>query len=225
MGLENRIKETDLFDGVTAEGIRRLAAGAAIKKFKANDTIVGEADPVRSFYVVLSGQLKLSRVSPEGKEQTLQLLGAGDPFGLCTAFATETFPAGAVAIGESEVLLIPGVLVEAVAKTEPALLLNIIRILSRRLKNSMDLIESLSLKEIPGRLAGFLVHELSRQKAGAQALELSISQRELSKILGVTPEALSRTFRKMADEGIAAASGRNVRILNQKALECLAEGD
>jgi len=103
--------------------------------------------------------------------------------------------------------------------------LNIIRILSRRLKNSMDLIESLSLKEIPGRLAGFLVHELSRQKAGAQAIELSISQRELSKILGVTPEALSRTFRKMADEGIAAASGRSVRILNQKALESLAEGD
>ncbi len=225
MDLQNRIKETDLFDGVSAEGIRRLAAGGALKKFKANETVVGEADPVRSFYVVLSGQIKLSRSSPDDKEQTLQLLVSGDPFGLCTAFATETFPAGAVAIGESEVLLIPGVLVEAVAKTEPALLLNIIRILSRRLKNSMDLIESLSLKEIPGRLAGFLVHELSRQKAGAQAIELSISQRELSKILGVTPEALSRTFRKMADEGIAAASGRSVRILNQKALESLAEGD
>ena len=119
MDLQNRIKETDLFDGVSAEGIRRLAAGGALKKFKANETVVGEADPVRSFYVVLSGQIKLSRSSPDGKEQTLQLLVSGDPFGLCTAFATETFPDGAVAIGESEVLLIPGVLVEAVAKTNP----------------------------------------------------------------------------------------------------------
>jgi len=124
--------------------------------------VIGETDPIRSFYVVISGQLKLYRSSAEGKEQTLQLLEPGDPFGLCTAFATDSFPASAMAIVESAVLLIPGTVMESTARQEPALLFNIIQILSQRLKNSMELIESLALKEIPERLASFLRHELPK---------------------------------------------------------------
>ena len=81
--------------------------------------MIGEADPIRSFYVVISGQLKLYRSSVEGKEQTLQLLGPGDPFGLCTAFATDSFPASAMAIEESAVLLIPGTVMEATHGRNP----------------------------------------------------------------------------------------------------------
>src|SRR5690606_15553224 len=112
----------------------------------------------------------------------------------CTAFATDSFPASAMAIVESTVLLIPGTVMEATAMQEPALLLNIIQILSQRLKESMTLIESLALKELPGRLASFLRHSLPAgdAKAKSAAIRLTISQRELSKILGATPEALSR---------------------------------
>jgi CRP/FNR family transcriptional regulator len=188
--------------------------------------VIGEADPIRSFYVVISGQLKLYRSSPEGKEQTLQLLGPGDPFGLCTAFVTDSFPASAMAIEESSVLLIPGTVMEATARQEPALLFNIIQILSQRLKDSMTLIESLALKEIPGRLASFLRHSLPRDATDKKtSVELTISQRELAKILGATPEALSRALRKMANDGILATAGRVITILDHKALEQLAEGE
>jgi len=100
---------------------------------------------------VTSGQLKLYKISSEGKEQTLSLLRSGNSFGICTAFATESFPANAMAIEESAVLIIPGELMEIVAKKEPALLLNIIQILSQRLKESMTFIESPALKEVPER--------------------------------------------------------------------------
>ena len=183
-------------------------------------------DPIRSFYVVVSGQLKLYRSSAEGKEQTLQLLGPGDPFGLCTAFATDSFPASAMAIEDAAVLLIPGTVMEETARQEPALLFNIIQILSQRLKDSMALIESLALKEIPGRLASFLRHASSRDAADKKTtVELTISQRELAKIIGATPEALSRALRKMANDGILSTSGRVITILNHKALEQLAEGE
>jgi len=176
--------------------------------------------------VVISGQLKLYRSSAEGKEQTLQLLGPGDPFGLCTAFATDSFPASAMAIVESAVLLIPGTIMETTARQEPALLLNIISILSQRLKDSMTLIESLALKEIPGRLASFLRHLLPKNaKSKNTVLELTISQRELAKILGATPEALSRALRKMAIDGILKTAGRIITVLDHKALEQLAEGE
>ena len=162
----------------------------------------------------------------EGKEQTLQLLGPGDPFGLCTAFATESFPASAMAIVESSVILIPGRVMEATARQEPVILFNIIQILSQRLKDSMTLIESLALKEIPGRLASFLCHLLSKDNADRKtSVKLTISQRELSKILGATPEALSRALRKMTNDGILSTEGRVITILNHKALKQLAEGE
>jgi CRP/FNR family transcriptional regulator len=226
MDVTNQIKDIGLFQGVSSEKIRLLAAQAIYKKFKPGEMVIGETDPIRSFYVVISGQLKLYRSSAEGKEQTLQLLGPGDPFGLCTAFATDSFPASAMAIEESTVLLIPGTVMEATAKQEPALLFNIIQILSQRLKDSMTIIESLALKEIPGRLASFLRHALPKDVVGNNtAVELTISQRELSKILGATPEALSRALRKMANDGILSTAGRIITILDHKALEQLAEGE
>jgi CRP/FNR family transcriptional regulator, dissimilatory nitrate respiration regulator len=226
MDISKQIKDIVLFQGVSSDKIKALAAQAIYKKFKPGEMVIGESDPIRSFYVVISGQVKLYRSSAEGKEQTLQLLGPGDPFGLCTAFATDSFPASAMAIEESAVLMIPGIIMEATARQEPALLFNIIQILSQRLKNSMELIESLALKEIPGRLASFLRHASANDVADKKTtVELTISQRELAKILGATPEALSRALRKMANDGILFASGRVITILDRKALEHLAEGE
>lgn len=226
MDITNQIKDIILFQNVSSEKIQRLVSQATYKKFKPGEMVIGETDPIRSFYVVISGQLKLYRSSVEGKEQTLQLLGPGDPFGLCTAFATESFPASAMAIVESSVILIPGTVMEAMARQEPVILFNIIQILSQRLKDSMTLIESLALKEIPGRLASFLKHESQKDAADKKtSVELTISHRELSKILGATPEALSRALRKMANDGILSTAGRIITILNHQALEQLAEGE
>ena len=225
MDIVQQLKKIDLFHGVSSEKLQILAAQAIYKKYPAQEMVIGETDPIKAFYVVLTGRMKLYKSSPEGKEQTIQLLGPGDPFGLCTAFATDAFPASAMAIDESSVVLIPGALMETVAMQEPKLLLNIIQILSRRLKDSMALIESLALKEIPGRLASFLLHSLAQTKENPEQLELAITQRELAKILGSTPEALSRALRKLADDGILQTSGRTIRILDRAALADLAEGN
>jgi CRP/FNR family transcriptional regulator len=225
MDIIKQIQDIALFRGVSPENLKLLASRAIYKKFKPGELVLGEADPIRAFYVVITGRLKLSKSSPEGREQTLSLLGPGDPFGLCTAFATDSFPASAMSIEESVVMIIPGEFMEAIARKEAALLLNIIQILSSRLKESMALIESLALKEIPGRLSSFLLHTLPRDAGEKNKLELSISQREMAKILGATPEALSRTLRKMSNDGILTVDGRMITILNRKAMEEMAEGE
>jgi CRP-like cAMP-binding protein len=226
MDLLKRMQTLALFQGVHAEKLKALAERAIYRTCKAGEMFIGETDPAHAFYVVITGQVKLYKSSPEGREQTLNLLGPGDPFGMCTAFAVESFPANAMALEESGILLIPGPVMEAVAMKEPRLLVNIIQILSNRLRESMILIESLSLKEIPQRLASFLIHVLTREGGqGMNQLELTVTQRELAKILGATPEALSRGIRKMINAGVLAVDGRSIRILDREALGELAEGD
>jgi len=215
-----------LFEGVPADSLRSLAERASYRIFKAGETVVGEMEAVQAFYVVVSGQLKLYKSSPEGKEQTLYLLGPGEPFGMCTAFATDSFPASAAALEESAVLIIPGLALQAVAMKEPALLLNVIHVLSRRLKESMSLIESLSLKEIPQRLASFLLLSPGKgTREGRDQVQLTITHRELAKILGATPEALSRALKKMASDRLLTVEGRKIGILDRHGLEALAEGE
>ena len=222
----NAMQNLDLFRGVSPGGLSTLAGQSRYRKYEAGAMLVGEEDSVRAFYVVLTGRVKLYKSSSEGKEQTLYLLGPGDPFGMCTAFAVDSFPANAMALKESGVLQIPGPVMEAVALKEPRLLMNIIVVLSDRLKQSMDLIESLSLKEIPERLASFLLHGLGQERGGGgDRLELAITQRELAKILGSTPEALSRVIRRLSEAGVLVLEGRSVRVLDRRALEGLAEGE
>lgn len=226
MDVLKRMQELDLFQGLPVEKLRVLAERSRSRTYKAGETLIGEADPAHAFYVVITGQIKLYKSSPEGKEQTLYLLRPGDPFGMCTAFAIDSFPANAMALEESDILLIPGPVMEAVAMEEPHLLLNIIRIISDRLKESMTLIESLSLKEIPQRLAAFLLHSLKREgEKATNRLVLTITQRELAKILGATPEALSRAIRKMSNAKILVMDGRSIRILDREAIVALADGE
>lgn len=226
MDLFRQMQELPLFQGVPAEKLKTLAERALYRTYGAGETVIGETDPVRAFYVVVSGLVKLCKISAEGKEQTLNLLGPGEPFGMCTAFAVAAFPANVMAIGESGILQIPGPVMEAVAMQEPRLLVNVIRVLSDRLKESMSLIESLALKEIPQRIASFLIHALPEGSGKTpDLLELTVTQRELAKILGATPEALSRALRKMSDAGMLTVEGRTIRILDRKGLDELAEGD
>lgn len=221
-----QMENTALFKGIPTGGLQALAGLARYRIFRPGEIIIGETEPIRSFYVVLSGQVKLYKSSAEGKEQTLYFLEPGEPFGLCTAFAIESFPVSASALEESAVLIIPGAEMEAIARKEPSLLLNIIAVLSRRLKESMNLIESLALQEIPQRLAAFLLHGLSRAgKSPASRVQLATTHRELAKILGVTPEALSRALKKMAGEDILAVDGRMITIRDREALEAIAAGE
>jgi CRP-like cAMP-binding protein len=226
MDILKKMHDIALFRGVPAERLRYLADRATYRVLKPGEMVVGETDFVRAFYIVVSGQLKLYKSSPEGKEQTLYLLRPGEPFGMCTAFATDSFPANAMALEDSAVLIIPGPAMEAVAIKEPALLLNVIQVLSSRLKESMALIESLSLKEIPQRLATFLLHSLGKEvQSGKNQVQLTITHRELAKILGSTPEALSRALKKMTNDGLVNVDGRKIGILDRNRLEVLAEGD
>ncbi len=226
MNILQQIQKLDLFEGVPAEKLRGLAERSLYRTHKAGEMLIGETDSAHAFYVVIVGQVKLYKSSPEGKEQTLNILGPGEPFGMCTAFAVDSFPVNVMTLEETGLLMIPGQTLETLAMQEPRLLLNIIQVLSERLKESMALIESLSLKEIPGRLASFLLHALTRDgERRMDRLELTITQRELAKILGATPEALSRAVRKMSNAGILALEGRSIRVLDRNALEELAAGD
>ncbi len=111
------------------------------------------------------------------------------------------------------------------AREDPSILFHFLRVVSRRLKDAMEMIESLSLRGLPGRVAGFLLHAREEDRDGRRLVALGISQRELAKIVGATPEALSRTLGRMARQGLVRISGRDMEILDRAGLAALMVSD
>ncbi|MGM0645139.1 MAG: Crp/Fnr family transcriptional regulator [Thermodesulfobacteriota bacterium] len=220
-----KLRKVDFFQGLSEEQFAMLAREGRVKRYEPGEIIVSQEEPVRAFYLVLSGQVKIYRSSVEGKEQTLYLFGTGEPFCLCAVFEKQGFPANASALEPSEILVLPGQTFENLVHEAPKLVLHIILVLSRRLKESMRLVENLALKELPQRVATFLVRVAPRE-THSETLDmyLPLTHRELAKMLGATPEGLSRVFKRLQNQGLLAVNGRDVRVYDWQTLERLSQG-
>jgi len=190
--------------------------------FRKGETIFSEGEEGNGFYVVITGRVKIFKLSAEGKEQILHFFGPGEPFGEVPVFTGQHFPANAEAIEESRVFFFPRKSFTDLIRRNPSLALNMLAILSKRLRRFAGLIDDLSLKEVPGRLAAYLLY-LSDQNKGSKDLELTITKAQLASLLGTIPETLSRILGKLSGQGLIETDGRRIRILNPEALQDLAE--
>jgi len=225
MGLIDQIAAIPLFQGLPREQHEDLAMIVVDHVFRRGQTIFSEGDDGSGFYVVISGRVKIFKLSPEGKEQIFHILGPGEPFGEVAVFAGKNFPAYAEALGESRIFFFPRPAFVDLIKKNPSLALKMLAVLSRRLRKFATLVEDLSLKEVPGRLAAYLLF-LGERKKGNEELELDVSKNQLASLLGTIPETLSRILARMTREGFIKSSGqRRIRILDRKGLEELASGE
>ena len=133
-------------------------------------------------------------------------------------FAGRSFPANAEALAHSRLLFFPRDDFVGLISRNPSLALKMLAVLSMRLRQFAVQVESLSLKEVPGRLASYLLL-LADEQEGPEGAVLPISKGQLASLLGTIPETLSRIFAKMAGQGLIEVSGRNIRILNRTGLE------
>jgi CRP/FNR family transcriptional regulator len=223
MEVIKRIAEVPLFKGLPKAQLEKLATIVLDKTLKRGQAVFSEGDEASGFYVMLSGRAKVFKLSSEGKEQILHIIGPGEPFGEVPMFAGESFPANAETIEESRILFFPRLAFVELIKREPSLAMNMLSILSKRLRQFSSLIEDLSLKEVSGRLAAYLLY-LSDRDDRSDKLELDIAKVQLASLLGTIPETLSRILGKMDNQGLIEVQGRRIRLLDRKALEDLAAG-
>ncbi|MBW1998882.1 MAG: Crp/Fnr family transcriptional regulator [Deltaproteobacteria bacterium] len=223
MDITNHIASTPLFHGLPRDQIEDLTGIVVDSTFHKGQVIFSEGDEGNGFYVVISGRVKIFKLSPDGKEQILHIFERGEPFGEVAVFAGEKFPANAEAMEESRIFFFPRDSFSELIARNPSIALNMLAILSRRLRRFANLIDDLSLKEVPGRLAAYLLF-LSHEK-GSDTLDLNITKSQLASLLGTIPETLSRILGKMAQQGLIKTDGRRIEILDPTGLEELAEAE
>lgn len=209
-----------LFAGLSKEQYAALARIAIRRSFRKGERVFSEGDDGTGFYMVITGRVKIFKVSAEGKEQILHLFGPGQSFGEVSVFTGRGFPADAVTSLQTTLLFFPRMAFSALIQKDPALALNMLAQLSTRLRHFADLIEDLSLKEVPGRLAKYLL--FLNSKGGDREVALDVSKGQLASVLGTIPETLSRILAKMHKQGLIRLRGARILILDRRGLEAIA---
>jgi CRP/FNR family transcriptional regulator len=218
----NIISAIPLFNGLPDDQLSAIRQIAVEKQYNKGQTIFVEGDETRGFFVVVDGRVKIYKVSSEGKEQILHIFEAGQSFGEVTVFTGQQLPANAQSLAKSRLLLIPRSAFVGLVTANPSLALNLLAIMSKKLRQFAAQIENLSLKEIPARLASYLIY-LAKEQGSGESVTLNVSKGQLASLLGTIPETLSRIFAKLSGQNLIRVEGPTITLLDFQGLEDLAE--
>jgi CRP/FNR family transcriptional regulator len=224
MEIRQHLSQVDLFKGLTVEQLDAIARIVSEKKYKRGQLIFSDGDEGTGFYLVIKGRVKIYKLSPDGKEQIMHIFGPGQPFAEVPVFEGSRYPANAETMDSCELYFFPKKGFVSLIQENPSLAMNMLASLSQRLKQFSHLIETLSLKEVPGRLASYLLY-LSDKNGSIDEFKLDIAKSQLASLLGTIPETLSRIFAKMGGKEIVRINGPQIYILDRTGLEDLAEGE
>ena len=218
----NIISTIPIFNGLPDDQIIAIRKIALKKEFNKGEIIFSEGDEGNGFYVIAEGRVTIFKVSTDGKEQILHIFGPGQPFGEAPVFAGRKFPANAQAIKKTRALFFLRVSIVKLITANPSLALNMLAVMSEKLRQFAVQIENLSLKEMPARLASYLLRHADDQNQDDVVI-LKISKGQLASTLGTIPETLSRIFAKLSGKNLIRVDGRKITLIDRRGLEDLAE--
>jgi CRP/FNR family transcriptional regulator len=213
-----------LFRGIPDTALLSLEGLLMEREFVRGSTVFSEGEESKGFYIILKGRVKVYKLSADGREQTLHIVGAKELLGAVSTFSGEPYPAHADALEKTKALFFPKKAFLSLVKREPAVVMNMMANLALRLQHFTRMIEDLSLKEVPGRLAAYLLYLCKRTGCG-NAVEIDISKGQLDSLLGTIPETLSRILRRMAEKDILEVRGRTVSLLKKDVLRNIVKGE
>ncbi len=216
------LKTIPLFSGLSADLLEKISSIASTSKYGKGEMVFHEGDKGNGFYIVEQGKVKVFKLSFEGKEQILHIYGPGNSFGEVPVFEGKNFPASAMALEKSVILFLPrNKFVDLITET-PRLGMILLADLSKRLRAFTIQIENLSLKEVPARLAAYII-TLSKEQQNENQVTLPISKAQLSNLIGTTPETVSRVFKKMTSSSYIQVKAKTIFIKDIEGLLELSE--
>lgn len=218
--LQEFLSNSQMFVGLSMDELNTLLTITQEQTYQKGETIFWEGDAGIGFFLVISGKVKVFKISPEGKEQILQVFTTHEHFAEVPAFDGQPFPASAAALEKTVLLFFPRTDFLALLKDNPSLAVNFLKIFARHLRRFAKVIEDLSLREVPGRLAAYLLY-LSDRTGNVDEVELDLTKGQLAALLGTIPETLSRVFAKLSQEEIIILNGSIVKLLDLQRLKVL----
>ena len=195
-----------------------------VRRVRRGELLFSEGDAAEFLPLLFSGRVKLIRSGRDGREQVLHLVRAPASFAEAAVFGPGVFPASAVAIEAGELAVVPRPALLDLLRRRPEVALALLASMSVWLRRLADLVEGLALHTVEERVAAYLLLAFTRSGvtlARNARVRLAEPKRLIAALCGTGPEVLSRTFRRLAEDGVVKVSGPVVTLLDPAALAAL----
>lgn len=218
--IEKSLKQVFAFSELSDSQLSQVATFCSLLKLKRNQMVFSEGQNASDFFVIGAGKIKVYKISPEGKEQTIHILQKGDLLAEAAIFDIKTYPANAIPLSESSLVKIDRNKFVEFLQIHPDASMKLLAAYSKKLRQLVSLVEDLSLNDIKRRFAKYLLNNMV-QTGDINFCCLNISKKELATFLGTTPESLSRVINFFKRDNLILLEGDNIQVIDITRLEMI----
>jgi CRP/FNR family transcriptional regulator, cyclic AMP receptor protein len=217
------LRKHPIFCDLAPEALDQLCRYAKHTSLKRGATIFCRGDPGDSLFTIISGTVKISISSSEGRNAILNLIGAGEMVGEIAVLAGKGRTADAIANTDCEILVIDRRDFLPFVRNQPALAIKFIELLCERLRHTSEQVEQLILLDLPGRLANALLGLTEGRKIDPGSRTIAITQQEVGEMVGMTRESINKQLRAWAARKWVRLEHGTIVVLDANSLRELAE--
>jgi CRP-like cAMP-binding protein len=215
------LKKGLLFARLAEDQLQRVAQKAHRLTLDEGASLFEQGDAADRFYLLLSGQIKLYRLSPAGNEKVIEVVTPGSTFAEALMFLDHPrYPVGAQALSPAELISVDAHDFAAMLRGSVDTCFLLLGDMSQRLRGLIREIDDLSLHSATCRVAGYI---LAQAPDGREEFELKVPKQTLASRLSVKPETFSRIIRQLSELGYISMNGNRVRIEKAEAMRDVAD--
>jgi len=211
------LETVPIFDDLDEEALEKIGSIMQKRHYPKNKMVLMEEDEGDTLFIIESGSVKITRISEDGREVILSILGEGEFFGEMAIFDGESRSANVVTLEDSEVFILKRADFLDLLEHYPRISICLLQELAGRLRKSDELIESLSLGDAENRIALMLLRlaeERGIYKKGAVLIDNLPYQQDIANMAGTSRETVSRTLKLLEDKGHITKEGHKLTIVD-----------
>jgi CRP/FNR family transcriptional regulator, cyclic AMP receptor protein len=219
------LRNHKLFNALTPAQIEQLVSLARMRQIASSTTLFAKGDPGNELFAVVTGTVKITVPSSDGREAVIALLHRGEIFGEIALLDCQPRTADAVAMTDCDLMVIERRDFLSFVDREPKVATKLLALLCARLRTADAKIEETAFLNLPTRLARMLVQLLENNASAAENKTLAITQQKISEMLGASRESVNKYLQAWARRKVIALKRGAIVVLAPQALAALASGD
>mgnify|MGYP001139583694 FL=1 len=217
MSKTDHLRNVPIFTDLTDSDLTKIASKMVPRVYEKGQMILLEESMGETFFIITQGAVKVTRLSADGREVILAILGESDFFGEMSLLDGEGRSANIVANEDAKVLTLSRNDFLDCLESYPKIAIALLEELATRLRKSDQQIESLSLSDSEHRIGITLIRlagELGTIKQGHVTIKNLPYQQDIANMAGTSRETVSRTLKLLEDKKLVRRENRNLTIYN-----------
>jgi CRP/FNR family transcriptional regulator, cyclic AMP receptor protein len=217
------LRKHPIFSDLKPDAFDQLCRYVKHSRLKRGVTIFSKGDPGNCLYAVISGTVKISTSSAEGRSAILNLIGTGEVFGEIALLDDRERTTDAIANSDCELFVIDRREFIPFLHDQPALAMKFIKLLCARLRRTSEHVEQIILQDLPGRLASALLRLTEKPQQPRAGRTVAITQQEISEMVGMSRESINKQLRAWENRSWVRLEHGAIVVLDATPLQALAE--